>query len=135
VPDPAPAGPLAYLGRPRGAHWRRVSRGLYLPDHLAGRSAELAAWQLVLPPSGAFTHLTGAALRGWWLPPLPDDLPVVAAVARDHGRPRRPGLRVFRHPVAPAADVLDGLRVAPAVECLLACAADLGMLDLIVLLD
>ena len=29
---------------------------------------ELAAWQLVLPRTAAFSHLTAARLRDWWLP-------------------------------------------------------------------
>ena len=133
MPEPAPdASPCR--GRQRASGWQRLSHGLYVPDR-GDAATELAAWQLVLPPAGAFTHLTAAALRGWWLPPVPDDAPVFAAVPRDAGRPRRSGLRVTRHPAAPEADDLDGLRVAVPTEVLLSCAADLDVLDLVVLLD
>lgn len=50
-------------------------------------------------------------------------------------RPKRPELRVLRT-TAPVEPVdLGGLRVAPLPETLLACARDLGLLDLAVLLD
>jgi len=127
--------PVARRGRVRAAGWRRVAHGLHVPDHLDGLTADLVAWQQALPASGCFTHLTSAALRGWWLPPLPGDLPVFAAIGRDDVRPKRPGVRTTRHPLAPPAVELDGLRVATATGTLLACAADLGLLDLVVLLD
>jgi hypothetical protein len=57
---------------------------------------ELAAWQLVFPRTAAFSHLTVARLRGWWLPAtIPH--PVFAAMLNDDPRPRRPGLLVCRH--------------------------------------
>ena len=112
-----------------------MAHGLYVPEHLSGVAADLAAWQLLLPPGGAFTHLTAAGLWGWWLPPLPDDLPVLAAVQHAQVRPKRPGIRTTRHRVTPPSVELDGLRVTTAAETLLACAADLGLLDLLVLVD
>ena len=75
----------------RGHHRRvglvKVAHGLYRdadapdPGH-----ADLAAWQLVLPEGGRFTHLTAAAAYGWW---LPHPLPVFAAVPHDGPWPRR----------------------------------------------
>ncbi len=116
--------------------WRTVSHGVQRPVAAApGPHGDLAAWQLVLPGSGVFTHLTAAGVYGWWLPPLPDEVPVFAAQAKADPRPRRPGLRVSRHPTVPPAVIRDGLRLAPPEEVLLACARDLGVLDLVVLLD
>ena len=43
---------------------------------------ELAAWQLVLPRTAAFAHLTAARLRGWWLPATISH-PVFAAMLND----------------------------------------------------
>jgi len=129
------AAPVVRRGRVRTTGWRRVAHGLHVPDHLDGLSADLAAWAQVLPASGCFTHLTSAVLRGWWLPPLPGDLPVFAAIARDDVRPKRAGIRTTRHRLAPPAEELDGLRVASPAETLLACSADLGLLDVVVLLD
>jgi hypothetical protein len=110
----------------------RVSHGLHRPVE---QSSDLPAWQLVLPPSGRFAHVTGAALHGLWLPPLPHGLPVFAAMVEAQSRPQRAGLRVSRHHTVPAHVVLDGLRVDPVAEVLLACARDLGLLDLVVVTD
>jgi very-short-patch-repair endonuclease len=97
--------------------------------------SDLHAWQLVLPPTGRFTHLTAAAAHGWWLPPLPDALPVFAAVDRRSTRPVRSGLHVVRTDAGAAVRELGGLRVDPPTEVLLACARDLGLLDLVMLVD
>jgi hypothetical protein len=114
--------------------WTRLSHGLYVPAEATDHGAELAAWQLVLPPTAAFTSLTAARLRGWWTPaPVPH--PVFAALSAADPRPRRPGLQVCRHPDPPAHQLVDGLRVATAAETLLAAARDLGVLDLVVLGD
>jgi very-short-patch-repair endonuclease len=114
--------------------WQRLSYGLYLTAGDRELADELRAWQLVLPPTAAFTSLTAARLRGWWQP-APIDHPVFAALNATDPRPRRAGLHVCRHPEPPAHQLLDGLRVATAAETLLAAARDLGVLDLVVLGD
>lgn len=96
---------------------------------------QLLAWESVLPETAVLTHLTDAEARGWWLPPLPDDLPVFAAMPKDRPRPRRTGLVVVRHQVPPVVDLGAGVRRTPPTETLLACARDLSLLDLLVLLD
>ncbi len=108
-----------------------VSRGLH---HLSTTTG-LEAWQLALPGTGRFTHLTGAQLHGLWLPPLPDDLPVFAAMAKDEPRPRRTGLSITRHVEVGAAVDADGLAVDAVPEVILACARDLELLDVLVLVD
>lgn len=95
----------------------------------------LLAWQSVLPHTAVFTHLTDAEARGWWLPPLPEDLPVFAALPQDRPRPRRQGLVVVRHRVLPVVDHGSGVRRTLPAETLLACARDLCLLDLLVLVD
>jgi hypothetical protein len=113
-----------------------VAHGLYRPGSPPGGLHEdLLAWRLVLPGSGAFTHLTAAAEYGWWLPPLPHDLPIFAAICRAESRPQRPGLRVTRHREAPPARLHDGVPLVEPAEAILACAVDLGLLDLVVLCD
>jgi hypothetical protein len=126
-------GPVT--GRRRGPLWVRVSHGVHRPAHADDVRTILAGWQLVLPPSGRFTHLTAAQLLGWWLPPLPDGLPVFTAQARSESRPQRPGLVVARHadPAEPAT--IGDLRVDRPEEVLLQCARHLRLLDLVVLLD
>jgi hypothetical protein len=118
-------------GRPRAKHWVRVGHGVYRTED----ATDLHAWQSTLPPSGRFTHLTAAAVLGWALPPLPDALPVFSAVNRTDSRPQRAGLRVTRNESAAPARVLLDLRIDPPTEILLACARDLGVLDLVVLAD
>jgi very-short-patch-repair endonuclease len=87
-----PTGPVR--GHRRTRAWTRVSHGLHTPT---AAPEPLAAWQLVLPPSGAFTGITAAREHGWWLPLLPEETPVFAAVPESAGRIRRDGLRVSRH--------------------------------------
>ena len=113
-----------------------MSHGLYKPTlDVAGAREELRAWALVLPPSGAFTHLTAAAEYGWWLPPLPHGLPVFAAMRHAEPRPRRSGLLVARHTQPFEMILRDGVPFTSPAEALLACAADLGLIDLVVLVD
>ncbi len=67
--------------------------------------------------------------------PLPADLPVFVSMSTRQGRPKRPELRVARHPEPVATTTCRGLRVATVEETLLACARDLALLDLVVLGD
>lgn len=119
------------LGRVRSSGWTRVSYGLHRHRH----EDQLRAWQLVLPPSGAFTGLTAAGRFGWWLPPLDVDAPVFACQSAAEPRPRRNGLVVTRHPGTVPTVELDGLRFTSPAHTLLRCAAGIGLLDLTVLLD
>lgn len=129
--------PEVVAGRRRGAGWVRVTRGLHRRADAADvRGAELRAWQLLLPAEAAFSALTAAKLRGWDLPPLPDDLPVCAAMPYGVTAPARPRqLRVTRHRLPPPHDVRRGVRVVTAAETLLTCAPLLSLLDLVVLVD
>ena len=113
-----------------------MSHGLYVPKP-APRSLidELQAWSLVLPPTAAFTHLTAAELNGWWLPDAPPH-PVFAAMRKADPRPRRSGLYICRHPKPfPMTITADGLKITTPAETLLACARDLGILDVVILAD
>ena len=113
-----------------------MSHGLYRPTRdVSGSHEDLLAWKLVLPPSGAFTHLSAAGEYGWWLPPLPDDLPVFVSMAANEGRPKREGLRVARLAGATAIEMRGGLPLTGPEETLLACARDLRLLDMVVLVD
>ena len=80
----------------RGRDWERITRGVYAPALSRTQLEELAAWQLVLPRTAAFSHLTAARLRGWWLPATIAH-PVFAAMLDADPRPRRPELLVCRH--------------------------------------
>lgn len=132
-------GPIR--GHIRSTGFRRVSHGLFLPstgppqEDVDERLRELSAWLLVLPDGSAFTHLTAAWLYGWWLPSGLDPMPTFAAVPSTSRGPRRPGLLVSRptHGFEPVT--VRGLPVVPAEEALLACARELGLLDLVPLVE
>lgn len=129
-----------FRGEVRLAGHRRVSHGLAVPlcpglDDEAEWRRDLEAYLLVLPETAVFTHLTGARLRGWHLPRLPDQVPVFAAVEGDRPRPRRHGLICSRLVRSTPVIQRHGLPVDSAEEILLRCARDLGLLDLIVLVD
>lgn len=159
-----PEGPSPVRGHYRLTALERVSHGLFQPRVADEQPEEafrrsLRAWLLVLPVGAAFTHLTGARLRGWRLPKLPEQVPVFAAVAGDPSRPRRSGLVCSRlrrtsEPAAsgphegppttgsdaPAPDearpeLVHGLPVDSSEEILLRAARDLGVLDMVILID
>lgn len=120
--------------RRRSKDWARVTRGVYARKGPRSLAEDLSAWQLILPATAAFSHLTSAELRGWWLPAsMPH--PVFAAMLDAVPRPRRPGLLTCRHTQAFGINLVDGLRVTTAAETLLACARDLGILDLVIMGD
>jgi hypothetical protein len=130
----------AFRGEIRLIGQRRVSHGLGVwkkpgLSPAEERRRDLNAYLLVLPPGAVFTHLTGAELLGWDLPKLPEQVPVIAAVTGDAPRPRRHGLicsrLVARHPPV----IRYGLPVEGAEEILLRAARDLGLLDLLILLE
>lgn len=133
-PDAMAEVPVPIRGRRPGAGWRQVTHGIHVRGDRPADS-DLAGWQLLLPEHGCFTHLTGAAIRGWWLPPLPAELPVFVSLGQQDPRPLRAGIRSVRLAKPCAPELVDGLRVAPALEILLACAQDLGLVDLVLLLD
>ena len=131
-------------GQIRVTGFRRVSHGLYLPlsEHADLRREwlrDLDAWRLVLPPDAVFTHVTAAALYDWWLPHLPEYVPVFAATDATGSRPRRPGLICSRLDRAAHVDVDPVVRHGQPVdlpeEVLLRAARDLAMLDLVPLVD
>lgn len=127
-------------GEVRLAGFRRVTHGVFLKV-LEGRTVQeefrrdLRAWLLVLPEGAVFTHVTGAILRGWDVPKLPEQLPVFAAVEGDIRRPRRPGLLCSRLRRSSTTEKRHGLPVDSAEEILLRAARDLGVLDIRIMLD
>lgn len=125
-------------GEVRRRDWHRVTRGGYVRS--SGDAADLdqvqrlAAWQVVLPADAAFTHVTAAAILGWWLPQLPRHVPVFVQVPQRR-RVRRDEVRLIRTDSSRPPLVVGGLRVAAAPDVLLACALDLGELDLDMVVD
>ena len=130
----------AIRGEVRTAGHRRVSHGLFLPKREGLSDDEefrrdLRAWLLLLPDGAVFTHVSAARLLGWRLPRLPEQVPVFVAVEGDRRRPRRPGLICSRLVRPTEGSVRDGLPVEAPGEVLLRAARDLGLLDLLILLD
>ena len=120
-------------GQRRGRRWHRIAQGLHA-DGPCTLEERLRGWALVLPDSAVWTHLTAAEVRGWWLPNrLPH--PVFAAVGLGERHPQRRGLSVYRLQQPPQALPLRGLRLATAIETLVAAARDLAVLDLVPLAD
>jgi very-short-patch-repair endonuclease len=126
----------AVRGHPRSAAYVRESHGVHrrrdLGDDL---TAALHAWQLLMPNDGSFTGLTSAAVRKWWLPPIPTGTPVFIALGLDDPRPMRMGVRTSRHTRPIAYDDLGGLRCASIPETLMACARVVCLIDLVVMID
>lgn len=131
--DESPRTPTVARGRRPGVAWTGVGRGLHTRDpSLVGR---LRAWAQIMRPAAAFTHLTSAELRGWWLPPVPDGCPVWIVQSGAQNASTRSGVRVIRQRAIPPSELIDGLRVALPAETIVACAFDLGLLDLVVIID
>lgn len=126
-----PAEPFSERTRQR--QWEQLSRGLYIP-RASTLTDVLHGWGLVLPKCAAFTSLTAAELRGWWLPrSVP--YPVFAAVPIGERYPERKGLLVCRHPRPVPSVAVNGFKITTGAETLLAAARDLGILDLVILGD
>ena len=132
--DPPIRGEIRLAGHKRISHGLAVRlRNDLTEDQEFVR--ELRAYLLVLPESAVFTHLTAARLLGWQLPSLPAQVPVFAAVDLDDPRPRRQGLICSRlvRKRRPLSKL--GLPIEEPEEVLLRAARDLGLLDLVVLVD
>lgn len=122
--------------RRRGPGWVRLDQGVHRRADAADvRRAELSAWLDALPTTAVLTGLTAAGWWGLWLPPLPADLPVFVAVPFGGAHSIRAGVRVHRQRGELAHMTRAGLFVSPVPETLLACAREVGLLDLVVLVD
>lgn len=123
------------VGHRRGRRWRRLAHGLYVEESDAWTYAEeVRAWSEMLPVGAAFTHLTAARLRGWWLP-SPIEQPVFVATLMANQCPERRGLLVTRHKNRPRSETIGGVAVTTSGETLLSAARDLGILDLVLMGD
>lgn len=127
-------------GEVRLVSHRRLTHGVYVLK-CEGLSDEqeflrdLRGWLLVAPASAVFTHLTAARLLGWQLPKLPEQTPVFMAVGKADKRPRRAGLVCSRLVREAQPLGLTDLPVDTPEEILLRAARDLGLLDLVVMVD
>jgi hypothetical protein len=77
--SPTPATRV-HRGRSPGKGWTPVATGVHRTGATDSLVDDLRAWSSILRPMAAVTHLTSALMRGWWLPPLPEVLPVWVAL-------------------------------------------------------
>ncbi|MCL3817096.1 hypothetical protein [Aeromicrobium wangtongii] len=97
--------------------------------------ATCQAIAMVLPDDAVFTHLTGAALRGWWLPML-DDFPLIACSDREAPHHDRRGVYVRRCGIPPGhRHRLHGVEVASPEWTIIELAEHLALLDLVAVID
>jgi hypothetical protein len=135
-PKPDEDQPKAVRGHRREVAYIRESHAIYRSADLGDdEHASLHAWQLLMPDDGCFTALSSAVVRGWWLPPLPEGMPVFMALGLNDPRPMRSGVRTSRHTRPIAFEEINGLRCASIPETLLACARWLSVIDLVVFID
>ena len=133
---PDPDLPRAVRGHPRLKSYVRESHAVHRRADLGeGLDASLHAWQLLMTDPGCFTALTSAQIHHWWLPPLPQGVPVFMALGLNDPRPMRTGVRTSRHARVIAFEEIDGLRCASVPETLLACARWLCLVDMVILID
>ena len=121
----------------RHPRWAHPAQGLAVP-HVDMQELHLQCrgLQLVLPPDAVFSHLTAAALRGWWLPVLPAQPPLIATAGRGTPHRNRRGVFVRRCCLNPGQrTVLDGIRIATAEWTLVELAEHLSLVDLVVVMD
>ncbi len=144
LPDlPAPAVRARDAGRLglvpnhlRRREWQRLSYGLYArtdPERSFAETVRLTT--AVLPRGSGFGHLTGARLRGWWLPNLlpPAAGPLFASTTSGL-HVQREGLYVRRSDYTQVED-LAGVPVVTAAETLIELARDLSLVDLVPMVD
>jgi very-short-patch-repair endonuclease len=93
----------------------------------------LAGLSQVLPSDAAFAHVSGAALRGWPLPWLPEGLPVIAAT-QGPVHVQREGVYV-RRLVTLRGEAYRGLPVLTTTELLCDLARDFQLVDLVPVVD
>ncbi|MCL8249856.1 hypothetical protein AERO_00540 [Aeromicrobium fastidiosum] len=93
------------------------------------------AVQQALPADAIFTHLTSASLRGWRLPRT-RSVPIVAVSDADFAHLDRRGVYVRRCDVPRRhRSSLRGVRIASAEWTIVELAEDLGLIDLVAVID
>ncbi|MGZ5406347.1 MAG: hypothetical protein ACXWXF_03780 [Aeromicrobium sp.] len=120
----------------RNASWAHPADGVAISRHaVEDLDTVCEALSLVLPTDAVFTHITGAKLRGWWLPMTPDDL-VVACTEGEAPHHNRRGVYVRRCEIPTGhRETLRGIRVASAEWTIAELAEHLSLIDLVIVID
>jgi hypothetical protein len=121
----------------RRTAFEQVTHGVHaVKGSVSELAARCRAIQRALPPEAMFTHYTGARLRGWQLPWLPQRLPIFASVPSGGTHLYRRGLYVARtNEASVGVDVIGGVRVGAPWAILAQLAQDLSLLDLVAVID
>jgi very-short-patch-repair endonuclease len=116
------------------SRWEQVSHGLHAPRGTRGLLlSHVDAVARVLRSDAGFGHVTGAALRGWPLPWLPEGLPLFATTAGDL-HVQRNGVYVRRARRCPVTRE-TGVAVLAVPDLLAELARDLALVDLVPVVD
>lgn len=120
----------------RGPHWTQPADGVSILVSTADDlDVRCRAVNLVLAEGAVFTHLTSAALRGWWLPPL-GRRPLVACTDGDASHHDRRGVYVRRCMIPPNHRThVRGIPVASPEWTIVELAEHLALVDLVVVID
>lgn len=124
-------------GAVRRVAYEQVTHGVHaVRGSVEGLAARCLAIQRALPSEALFSHYTGAMLRGWQLPGLPEWLPIFASLPRGGTHLHRRDVYVARTDEASVgAETRRGIRVAAPWAILAQLAQDLSLLDLIAVVD
>lgn len=119
-------------GAGRRVAYEQVTHGVHaVRGSVEGLAARCLAIQRALPSEALFSHYTGAMLRGWQLPGLPEWLPIFASLPRGGTHLHRRDVYVARTDEASVgAETRRGIRVAAPWAILAQLAQDLSLLDL-----
>lgn len=116
--------------------WHPTAGVAQLREGADNLTRRCAAIRLALASNAVFTHVTSAALRGWWLPSGMRDWPIVACTDGNAPHHDRRGVYIRRCAIPPDhRHVVAGLPIASAEWTILELAEDLSLIDLIVVVD
>lgn len=123
-------------GALRSRAFAQPTVGVSLPaDQVGDLGATCRAIALALPADAMFTHVTAAALRGWWLPALAE-LPIIACTDGFAPHLDRRGVFVRRCQIPqPHRRQVGDLRVASPAWVVAELAEHLALVDLVVAID
>ncbi|MCD9199342.1 hypothetical protein [Aeromicrobium wangtongii] len=110
-----------------------VSQLATTADHLPSTCRAIA---VMLPDDAVFTHLTSAEVRGWWLPMLDEQRPVIACTSGEGVHLDRRGVYVRRCDIPPGhRERFDDVPLASAEWTIVELAEHLALLDLVAVID
>lgn len=120
----------------RHSSWAHPTDGVSLTrDSSDELLAVCEAVSLALAPHAVFTLFTAAALRGWWLPFIPDP-PIVACTDGEAPHHNRRGVYVRRCEIPTEhRRTLRGIRIASPEWTIIELAEHLSLIDLVIVID